>query len=280
MSDEALHLAHTMLIADDDPAIVRLIAKRCARMGFAIETATNGIQALIKANRKPPDILVVDLNMPGADGFSLCERLLDPSRRPLNVIVITGGRDPDAVERCESLGAFYTRKDSHFWQNLSAALAETFPGMARLIIETARHSEDEVRSRPRVLVVDDDDQIQSFLFSRLGKKGVDMLFASNAEQGHRLARKEGPSVIVSDYEMPNGNGKYFLSKLRNTIETRDTPVIILTGRQLDESARDDLLRGVAGGPGAALILRKSLDSEDLFQALGTFCSFETDVKPR
>jgi PleD family two-component response regulator len=40
-----------MLIADDDPSIVRLLADHCARMGFDVDTASNGIQALLKASR-------------------------------------------------------------------------------------------------------------------------------------------------------------------------------------------------------------------------------------
>ena len=40
-----------MLIADDDPSIVRLLADHCARMGFDVDTASNGIQALVKASR-------------------------------------------------------------------------------------------------------------------------------------------------------------------------------------------------------------------------------------
>ena len=42
-----------MLIADDDPAIVRLLADRCVKMGFKVETASNGLQLLIKARRCP-----------------------------------------------------------------------------------------------------------------------------------------------------------------------------------------------------------------------------------
>ena len=67
-TSEASDKAPRMLIADDDPAIVRLLADRCASMGFEVETATNGIQALVKANRNRPDVLIVDFNMPEADG--------------------------------------------------------------------------------------------------------------------------------------------------------------------------------------------------------------------
>ena len=53
-----------MLIADDDPAIVKMLADRCAGVGFEVETATNGLQALIKANRSHPDVMIIDVNMP------------------------------------------------------------------------------------------------------------------------------------------------------------------------------------------------------------------------
>ena len=68
-----------MLIADDDPAVVRLLADRFTKIGFSIETAGNGMQALFKAKRNNPDILVVDINMPQIDGLALCNRLLEPA---------------------------------------------------------------------------------------------------------------------------------------------------------------------------------------------------------
>src|SRR3984957_14154346 len=99
-----------MLIADDDPSIVKLLADRCAHVGFDVDTATNGAQALIKANRSHPDIMVIDVNMPEADGLTVCARLLDPSRRALNVVVVTGSRETEEAERGGGFGAFLARK--------------------------------------------------------------------------------------------------------------------------------------------------------------------------
>lgn len=73
--------APKMLIADDDPTVVRALADRCTRMGFDVETATNGMQAMLKASRSKPDILLVDVSMPEVDGFSVCAHLLDPTRK-------------------------------------------------------------------------------------------------------------------------------------------------------------------------------------------------------
>jgi CheY-like chemotaxis protein len=127
--------APKMLIADDDRAILRLLADRCASVGFEVETATDGLQALIKANRSHPDILVIDVNMPEADGLAVCGRLLDPSKEPMDVIVITGRPGTETVERCDGLGASYVCKGPKFWSGLEAALTESFPLMAHKIRE-------------------------------------------------------------------------------------------------------------------------------------------------
>src|ERR1700687_169483 len=124
-----------MLIADDDPSIVRSLADHCARMGFDVDTASNGIQALLKASRFNPRTLVIDVNMPEVDGLSVCAHLLDPDRTPINVIVITGSRDPDTLERCEGFGAYYARKGPNFRNDLEVALAEIHPRMAGRIRE-------------------------------------------------------------------------------------------------------------------------------------------------
>ena len=263
-----------MLIADDDPSIVRMLADRCARVGFDVDTATNGIQALIKANRSHPDVLVIDVNMPEADGLTVCARLLDPSKRALNVVVVTGSRETETVERCGALGAFYVRKGPDFWSGLSSALTDLFPPMADKIKELHHQPiRKKMRERPCVLVIDDDFAVEQFLSSRLAKGGVELLFAPNIRQGYRMACREMPSAIISDYCLPNGGIPYLLSRLRTTLETENIPLFVLTGRDLDEITQQSLMREVCGKPGAARILRKSFDIDELFGALEKVCGF-------
>lgn len=264
-----------MLIADDDPLIVRMIADRCARVGFDVETATNGIQALVKANRSHPDIMVIDVNMPEADGLTVCARLLDPSKRPLNVVVVTGSRETETVERCEGFGAYYIRKGPQFWTGLGSALTELFPHLSDSIKELHhQRAGTEMRERSRVLLIDDDPAIRQFLSSRLDKCGVELLFTSDIAQGFRTARREAPSVIISDYFLPSGGIPYLLGRLRTTPETENIPVFVLTGRDLGEVTEQSLMREVCGKPGVTQIFRKSPDTDELFGALQRLCGFE------
>jgi CheY-like chemotaxis protein len=119
--------APLILIADDDPAIVRLLADRCSLMGFEVETASNGTQALRRVRQGGVDTLIIDVQMLDLDGLSISAYLLEYSRRPLHVIVVTGRRDAETVGTCDSMGAFYVRKGAGFWENLDAALVEIYP---------------------------------------------------------------------------------------------------------------------------------------------------------
>lgn len=62
----------TVLIADDDPDINDVLRHVFTRAGFAVLTAADGLEALAKAARVIPDLVLTDLNMPRMDGLQLC----------------------------------------------------------------------------------------------------------------------------------------------------------------------------------------------------------------
>lgn len=266
--------APKILIADDDPAVVSLLSAQCTKMGFAVEIATNGLQLLMKARQNHPDAMIIDVNMPELDGISACVRILEFGNRPFDVVVITANQDPELAERCEALGLFYGNKRFEFWKSIEAALLEIFPDMADRIIGLQVQPKTMVpQARPRILLVDDDAAIQHFLASKLGKYGVEMLYASDANHGYRIAARAQPSVIITDYYMPNGDGKYLLTRLRSTPATAAIPVIVLSGNQLDPLVEQDLRREISGHHGAAHVLRKSLVTDELFNVVKKYCSF-------
>jgi len=137
----------------------------------------------------------------------------------------------------------------------------------------------KVHEHPRVLVIDDDPAIQTFLVSRLSKFGIDTLYASDAGHGYRMACKERPSVIVTDNYMPNGDAQYLLHRLRSTEATAHIPVFVISGKKLDAVTEQTLRRNICGRPGATQVLMKSFDTGELFDALKKFCAFATRLAP-
>jgi CheY-like chemotaxis protein len=243
-------------------------------MGFEVQTAANGLQALVMAGQRHPDVLIVDINMPELDGLSVSARMLNPSKKPIDVIVITASSYSDTIRRCESLGAIHVRKGLGLWSGIRSALVRIFPEMADRSVEEEKSTfREERREHPRVLVVDADPNVGTFLTSRLRKCGVDTLLANDAVQGYRMACNDAPSVIMLDCPRGNGDAYYLLSRLRSTAATDSIPVFVMSEDRLDEATESDLKRDICGRPGAVRFFRKPLVTEDLFPALQKFCAF-------
>jgi CheY-like chemotaxis protein len=266
-----------VLIADDDPCVLRAVAGRCTAMGSDVETATSGLQALIKASQRRPDILILDVHMPEVDGLSVCALLLEAAKASPHVFAMTGHPGQEIAERCEAIGAACIHKGHNFWNEFEARLTEIYPQRADAIKRSARQSAKiDVRTRPRVLLVDDDLSVKKFFFNRFEKLGAELLYAADGIQGYWKARREEPTVIVADYCMPNGDAEYLLTRLRNTPETRSIPVIVQTGRRLNELIKQRLQQ-ISDQPGATRILQKSADDRELFDALQRLCGFTSNL---
>jgi len=63
------------LVVDDEPSLVRVVAGYLEHEGFVVTTAADGEQALAQARRDPPDVIVLDLMLPGIDGIEVCRQL-------------------------------------------------------------------------------------------------------------------------------------------------------------------------------------------------------------
>ena len=95
-----------ILIADDDAFIRRPLEWILAQEGFTAETASDGDQCMEALRNSPPDLLILDVMMPGLDGFEICRRMKDdPKLRHIPVMLLSArGREHDR-ERGMALGA-------------------------------------------------------------------------------------------------------------------------------------------------------------------------------
>jgi DNA-binding response OmpR family regulator len=80
----------TVLVADDDPDIIRFVEVNLRLEGFQVAVARDGRQALDKTLDLEPDLLLLDVRMPGIDGFEVCARLrADPRGAAIPVVLLT-----------------------------------------------------------------------------------------------------------------------------------------------------------------------------------------------
>jgi len=135
-----------VLVADDDPAVVWFFAGLLREAGAIVIEARDGQSALELARKKPPDLVVSDILMPGVDGFALCREL----RRDLalaHVPVILISWKEDFLQRMRELdagAAGYLRKEAGSHQILATVAQVLAP---RAEVEQLLSSGDEVRGR-------------------------------------------------------------------------------------------------------------------------------------
>jgi DNA-binding response OmpR family regulator len=120
--------AGRLLIVDDETPVLEVLSEYFAGQGYAIETASNGDDALKAARRRRPDLVLLDVRMPGMDGLETLRRLhaLDAS---LPVIMVTANEDVGLARETLKIGAFdYVTKPFDFAYLDRAVLAGVLRG--------------------------------------------------------------------------------------------------------------------------------------------------------
>ena len=86
-----------ILIVEDDPSFLRAISYILQKEGFEVTTATNGLQGLTRAQQDNPDLLALDVMLPGLDGYEVCHRLrAEPQTAEMPIIMLSAkGQEVD-----------------------------------------------------------------------------------------------------------------------------------------------------------------------------------------
>ena len=96
-----------VLIIDDDPVTLAALADAFTWVGrYKVEVAQDGYEGLIRVGSFRPDVLVLDLRMPGLNGFQVCRRIkADPVTRPIRILAVSGYAQGDTTVRAFEAGA-------------------------------------------------------------------------------------------------------------------------------------------------------------------------------
>ncbi len=269
-----------VLIVDDDPSIVRALSARFTKLGLEVQTAENGLQAILRARRNPPRLIVLDLHMPEADGFRVCEWLLDSKRPPVDIVILTGRSDIETLDRCDSLGAFHVPKGPDTWEMMQSILSEVLEIEDSAFASFAPPKIDQTgqllvdNARNKVLIVEDDSDLAEGLARRFQKCGAVTSIAPDGISGYRIAVTERPDVIITDYAMPDGSGHYMIWRLKSTESTKRIPIIVISGQTRDAERSAPLDRETVGYGGPVKYFQKPLDVDALIKEVSQHCSIE------
>jgi CheY-like chemotaxis protein len=93
------NLTRLILIVDDTPTNLDAISETLSDAGYDVAIATSGERALQTVKRQPPDLILLDVMMPGLDGFATCQLLkADPQNCDIPVIFIAKSKDLNMVQ--------------------------------------------------------------------------------------------------------------------------------------------------------------------------------------
>ncbi len=215
-----VHHKETVLIIDDDPAQQDLMSRFLHREGFEPSIASDGLSGLRLAAKLRPRAILLDVVMPGMDGWSVLETLkADPTLSDIPVIMITFAGEPGLAQ---SLGAADYVPKPVIWDDF------------RHVMDRFRNAEGEI------LIVDDDADARSRLRIVLEREGWTVAEAGNGAEALIYVSEIVPQLILLDLTMPVMDGFSFLSALRTRPDCANVPVVVLTARDLTSKDRERL----------------------------------------
>jgi DNA-binding NtrC family response regulator len=197
----------TVLVVDDDLDTCSNLQDSLADMGYDVDTAQDGSTALEMVRRKPYDVALLDLKMPGMDGLTLY-REIRKLRAGTVAMIVSAYATPETTSEALNAGA---------WRVMSKPV--DFLKLLPLL--------DEAAQQPLVMVVDDDRELCESLWDLLREHDYRVCIAGDeAEAADRLLGRDFQVVLI-DMKLPGGDGRGVLKRVQDL--TPDARTLLITG---------------------------------------------------
>jgi CheY-like chemotaxis protein len=232
-----------VLVVDDEKPTRELITRGLEKEGFRMIAAATGDEALRLARERKPDVISLDVLMPGMDGWTVLRSLkADPATASIPVVMVSMLDDRDMGH---ALGAADYLTKPFDRQKLAAALR--------------RYRRDGAQ-RP-VLVVEDDAATREVIRRTLERDGWVVSEADNGRRGLQSVARQVPDLILLDLMMPEMDGFEFVAELRKSESGRRIPVVVVTAKEISEEDRRRLNGHVRSVLHKGSFSREELSSE-------------------
>lgn len=217
-----------LLLVDDDPSVLRAL-NRILQEHANVRSTTSGETAISLIEQSPIDLLMLDLDMPGMNGFDVLAHLKREhwlERFP--VVVLSGHKEPGIETRVLDSGAadFLSKPftPSHVLARVRAQLQ-----LRRAKLRTHRLLESAPGGRaPSILIVDDDPRSLHSVHAALRPLGAEVRFAVNAGDALRTIDDTPPDLIMLDIQLPDASGFELCETLRDDPLLNRIPIMVIT----------------------------------------------------
>jgi CheY-like chemotaxis protein len=212
----------SLLIIEDDPKFAKILFDLARERGFKGLIAGDGAAGLQLAYQYTPSAIILDIVLPGMDGWTVMEKLKqNPETRHIPVHFISAGDQPLDAWKMGAIG--YLTKPVNMDQ-----LNTAFQAIEEEISKTIK----------RLLIVEDDENAQFHMTEMLSGDDVEVTIAQTGEEAYRLLEVESFDCMVLDLGLEDISGFELLEKVHADVEISHLPIIIYTGKEL--SKEEDL----------------------------------------
>ena len=217
-----------MLVVDDEQDSRILMTHYLEDFGCSVLTASGALEGIETARRERPDLITLDLMMPGMNGWDALKALKKDSELrdiPVVVVSILAGEGRGRLLGAVDLVTKPVEREDLLrvlWRNLVR------------------------RQGARVLVVEDDEPTRDMLVEHLKDMGLEVQTAANGQEALDAVNREAPDAVVLDLIIPVMDGMTFLDRLRASPYHNGLPVIVITARDLTAREREDLTEKASG----------------------------------
>jgi len=229
-----------ILIVDDDPDICRNLSDILTDLDYSVDFAHDGPSALELVRRRPYDVALLDLKMPGMDGLTLY-REIKKHRAATVALLVTAYAGPATATEALSAGA---------WKVVPKPV--DFPTLLGMV--------DEALGQPLVLIVDDDRDLCANLWDLLRERGFRVETAHDGREAADMLNESTFKVVLIDMKIPDSDGDAVFRMVREANPQART--LLITGQR---SETDQLVAQVLA-EGADAVCYKPFDVPALLTA--------------
>ncbi|HEU0167493.1 MAG TPA: response regulator, partial [Chloroflexota bacterium] len=238
----------TVLIIDDDLTVHDLLQRTLGKDHYRIEGAWSGEEGIALAHELKPAVIILDVLMPGMDGWAVLTTLKsDPATADIPIVMLT-------ILQEQNLG---------FTLGASDYLTKPID-QARLQAVLRKYV--EARLGPLVMVVDDDGGAREMTRRMLEREACRVIEAANGREALERFEMTSPDVVLLDLMMPVLDGFDFVHEARQ-VRGWTTPIVVLTAKDLTVEERARL-----NGQVQRILSKGAFTRDDLLQEVRTIVS--------
>lgn len=233
----------TVLVVEDNDHYRHALMRMLTSWGLSPKAVDSGEQALTlmkdaQAAGHPFPLLLLDVQLPGMDGFTVAERIMESPQLACAILILTGiGQRGDAM-RCRELGvaAYLSKpvKPSELLDALVSASSRSLVSPKSRHPLITRHSQREARQGHTILVVEDNETNQLLVRRVLEKLGHRVRIVNNGLEALDVFSKETFDLILMDMQMPAMGGAEAAAaiRVREIGGTTRVPIVALTANAM------------------------------------------------